>query len=556
MCKSRYLLFLFVILTTLTVMSGCMGNGAANGHAASNDSTNWSREALALFRPMERHFFNGEVDSMDAAWPAVREFCIEHEVWWVYYAAWARKAEAYLWASDFERAAADAEAMRQDAEHRDNDYGQAMAYFVMAQGYGVQDNFDEAVRCYQQAIDLYPEDENPSMLTAIFATYSEVLALKKDYDGMARIEPQWKRILDSKPVTADDPQAFVWASWRYPYFSNRFLYHYAAGEYNEARRDLDSATYYNRLDCDTLRYASVLHRYRSQLANALRHYDEALTEADSAMSDASGLGDAFIVGHLEQRTIALEGLGRYGEALADVRLMKSLNDSITQADNREQLNLLNKRFEVAELQLQNERTQRHFSIALAAIALLAVVLVFYIVHTRKIRRKNRKLYEMIMGNEELRMKNEEFATAIPSTNEGAAPSAEADSSLSDAEAISSFFTLHSSLYSSICRLMNDERLYTNPDLNRDDVARRLATNGNYIADAIREATGGKTFMQFVNRYRLHHASQHLTGTDDSIEQIAYGSGFNNRQTFARVFRDEYGMSPSDFRRAAMENRRV
>ena len=76
-----------------------------------------------MFRPMETHFFNRAVDSVEAAWPEVRDFCREHEVWWIYYSAWARKAEANVWAGDFERAAADAEVMRQDAESRGNDYG-------------------------------------------------------------------------------------------------------------------------------------------------------------------------------------------------------------------------------------------------------------------------------------------------------------------------------------------------------------------------------------------------------------------------------------------------
>ena len=131
---------------------------------------------------------------------------------------------------------------------------------------------------------------------------AEVLALKSDYDGIVRIEPQWKRILDAKPVTA---------------------------------------AHYNRLACDTLFNTSVLHRYRSQLANTIKHYDEALAEADSAIADASALGDALAVGNLEQRATALEGLGRYKESLSDVKQMKALDDSITRADNREQLNLLN-----------------------------------------------------------------------------------------------------------------------------------------------------------------------------------------------------------------------
>ena len=426
----------------LALAAGCTGKGIRMVGGSAADSVNWSHEAVDLFRPMEAHFFNCEVDSVEAAWPAVREFCREHGVWWIYYTAWARKAEVHVWQGDFERAAADAEVMRQDAEHRGNDYGQAMAYYVMAQGYAVQDNFDDASRCYQQAIDYYPEDENTSMLTTIFSSYAEVLALKGDYDGMARIEPQWKHILDAKPVTADDPQAFVWASWRHPFFTKRYMRHFAAGEYDEARRDLDSAAYYNRLDCDTLFNTSVQHRYRSQLANALKRYDEALTEADSAIADANALGDTMSVGNLEQRATALEGLERYKEALSDMKQMKALNDSITQADNREQLNLLNKRFEVAELQLQQQRTRSHLYLSLSALTLAIIALGFYTVYTRRIRRKNRKLYEIIIGNEELRIKNEEFATAQGATPSSVEGMASADSSLSDAEANSSFFTLY------------------------------------------------------------------------------------------------------------------
>ena len=102
--------------------------------------------------------------------------------------------------------------------------------------------------------------------------------------------------------------------------------------------------------------------------------------------------------------------------------------------------------------------------------------------------------------------------------------------------------------------MSSEHLYTDPDLNRSDLAQRLATNDHYISDAISEGTGGKTLQQFLNGYRLKHAMRLLTDTNDSIEQVAFASGFNSRQVFTRVFRNEYGMSPSDYRRASHEKR--
>ena len=81
------------------------------------------------------------------------------------------------------------------------------------------------------------------------------------------------------------------------------------------------------------------------------------------------------------------------------------------------------------------------------------------------------------------------------------------------------------------------------------MAEKLATNEHYIADAIREGSDGKTFLQFVNMYRLSSATVMLAQNDDPVEQIALATGFSNRRTFNRIFFNEYGMSPTDFRRA-------
>ena len=55
--------------------------------------------------------------------------------------------------------------------------------------------------------------------------------------------------------------------------------------------------------------------------------------------------------------------------------------------------------------------------------------------------------------------------------------------------------------------MSTDRLYSNPDLTRAGLAEKLATNEHYIADAIREGSDGKTFLQFVNMYRLSSADE-------------------------------------------------
>ena len=57
----------------------------------------------------------------------------------------------------------------------------------------------------------------------------------------------------------------------------------------------------------------------------------------------------------------------------------------------------------------------------------------------------------------------------------------------------------------------------------------------------------KTFVQFVNEYRLVHASNLLSENTLSITQVCFESGFNNFSHFNKSFRAFTGMSPSQYR---------
>jgi len=57
----------------------------------------------------------------------------------------------------------------------------------------------------------------------------------------------------------------------------------------------------------------------------------------------------------------------------------------------------------------------------------------------------------------------------------------------------------------------------------------------------------KTFIQFVNEYRLVHASKLLAEQPMSITDICYESGFNNFSHFNKSFKVFTGQSPSEFR---------
>ena len=516
--------FLFHYIAVFAVLLAAC-NGAAPGKkaaSAADSAVNWHDSCSAAYAHIQNHYFAGEYDSMHAEAPAVMDLCRKHQQWSIYYNTWERQAERLVWEGEYDRVADEAEAMRSDAAKRGNDYGQAMAYYVLAQGYLVQDNYTEAAHYYEQAINHYPESANPSMLNILYNCYCQALLHLKAFDRMSELLGQWRQLLDRYPVVDNDPQRDLYANWHVLYSFSTYQLQMELNQYDSAAVTLDSAAYYEVIDGNIPANVNLIMRYRSQLTNVQGNYAEALAYADSTLRMSANISEPAVIGALEERTKALKGLGRYAKALADHERLKQLNDSIIQADNREQLNVLNKRFEVAELQLSEQRTRSRLYLSLAAVVLLLVIVVFGIIYARRIRQKNRKLYEQIMQLQKAESQPVEETTASESNP----------------------------LYASICELMRQERPYTDADFSRDDLASRLGTNRTYIADAIREGSGGLSFQQFLTTYRVNHATRLLAETDDSIEHIAFASGFNSRQVFARAFRDQHGLSPSDFRQAA------
>ncbi len=111
-------------------------------------------------------------------------------------------------------------------------------------------------------------------------------------------------------------------------------------------------------------------------------------------------------------------------------------------------------------------------------------------------------------------------------------------------------TANQKLYRRLCELMTEQQPFTDTNLNRDTLAQLLGTNPKYIDQAITECSNGDTTRDFINRYRVQHIATLLKTTDDSVSLIGEMSGIVSRATLSRIFRDYYGMTPSEYRQAA------
>lgn len=82
----------------------------------------------------------------------------------------------------------------------------------------------------------------------------------------------------------------------------------------------------------------------------------------------------------------------------------------------------------------------------------------------------------------------------------------------------------------------------------DDVARHVGMNRASFCIFFRKSTG-KTFITYLNEYRIEIACQLLKQKKMSVSEICYYAGFNNVPYFNRVFKSNKGVSPGEYSRS-------
>ncbi|MDF2722387.1 MAG: AraC family transcriptional regulator [Paenibacillus sp.] len=84
------------------------------------------------------------------------------------------------------------------------------------------------------------------------------------------------------------------------------------------------------------------------------------------------------------------------------------------------------------------------------------------------------------------------------------------------------------------------------NLTLDLVAQRLRLSASYITRMFKEHTGAG-FLPYVHRLRVNSAAQMLITTDLPVADITFAAGFESFRTFARVFREMKGLTPTQYR---------
>lgn len=90
------------------------------------------------------------------------------------------------------------------------------------------------------------------------------------------------------------------------------------------------------------------------------------------------------------------------------------------------------------------------------------------------------------------------------------------------------------------------RTFHRPD-TLDQAAARCGLSRRRFSELFREITG-QSWLQYVRRLRLEHATLLLCETGDSVASVAFASGFEDLSNFYRAFQRAYGRPPERYRR--------
>ena len=265
-------------------------------------------------------------------------------------------------------------------------------------------------------------------------------------------------------------------------------------------------------------------------------YNEAIRlfrQADSLyLAKGNAINTAYIKNYMMNQYKALQSAGRNDEVLAFADRMRQLTDSIhlqeRKIDVEQQQEIRQKETEIAS----RRQSLIIHRIILASAVLICLLIVYFLwrshQYNKALLEKNRRLLADIEQREQEEQQAIEQLKAEPED----------------------VLTTEQQLFRRICDLMDgSDRIYTDADLDRSRLAQLLGTNEHYVTDAISACTNGKSVNAFLNDYRLRYATHLLATTKDSIALIAELAGFS-RSSFFRIFSDAYGMSPSDYRKAA------
>jgi AraC-like DNA-binding protein len=188
---------------------------------------------------------------------------------------------------------------------------------------------------------------------------------------------------------------------------------------------------------------------------------------------------------------------------------------------------------------ENLQEQRHWIISLLGIsALLSMLFTIILVLYYRLQFRTKALFRI----------NNELAFSSP-----AVPlEQEVSEDLSEDKDIPL-----SNLYQIIIQKLEKDKPYLDPNFNLPLFSQMINRSERYVSLAINKV-GNNNFNKLITHYRINEARRLIAvhGAQIPLNEIAEKSGFSNRVSFYRNFKDETGLSPKEYVDQAISDREL
>lgn len=459
--------------------------------------------------------------------PEVFKFLEANELWNQYYQGYRIYIRAYRQLNRTDEAIAEADKLYNYAKARNATAGIAMALESMASIYGSQRRFEDAEQCRRECIALL-KDESDEYLSTLTSTYAGLignLVGQKRYEEALSVAKEAEEANRRLEKVSKTPQGLAWNK----------LWLYYTDIYRQMQDFEKAFIYLEKADSITARSWNH-HKLRGHILVGLGKHREAVQEFDKAM--ARNPQDA------ESKYLKIRTLIEMGETKGvNAQLHEFIvhQDSVRNMEHNQRMEKIRTEYEVDRHIAEKTRNRDYFLLALTGCVLLLLLLGATVRYNRIITRKNRNLYNRIKEqdrlNEELELLKQ--TTEIHAAGQAPSPTPAPEPSIDPQQ---------QNLVNKLRQyLLQDNRL-AGTDINRDELIAALDTNKNVLSEAVKTITG-KTLMEYIRYLQLEEARRMLEAHPElTIEAVAFDCGFNASNTFYRLFKKQYGISPAEYRK--------
>ncbi len=223
----------------------------------------------------------------------------------------------------------------------------------------------------------------------------------------------------------------------------------------------------------------------------------------------------------------------------------------------------------AYMEKQEQSHQRYMLILYIClgVVVLVILLVCFAIYARQMRKRNEQLVSLVNGMDAYRYmlnKNDDISTeSVEQSNQDVQPTELAadssnaehpDTSENDEELLREQLRRYKmsdddkQLFVLMDRLVVRDKLFLNPNLNREDLMNLLGIDKNRFGKMMSHYCSATNASSYISAKRAEYAAVLLRQHPEfTVAAIAEMCGMNNTVTLNRVFKQLFGVTPSEYR---------